>query len=152
MSLVQFRPEAPICGFSSFGRASPCQGEGGGFEPRNPLHFILKDSSDIWTVFCFLYTVWRIMGISPRHVFLRNTADSSLSVPSHSCFLACGYSAAKTPCFGDFASKKQHLVVFSCSRNPSILYKRTSWFLRLVLFYLYSVWRIMGISPRHVFH
>ena len=25
------------CGFSSFGRASPCQGEGGGFEPRNPL-------------------------------------------------------------------------------------------------------------------
>ena len=27
-----------ICGFSSFGRASPCQGEGGGFEPRNPLH------------------------------------------------------------------------------------------------------------------
>ena len=38
MSLVRFRPEAPpICGFSSFGRASPCQGEGGGFEPRNPL-------------------------------------------------------------------------------------------------------------------
>ena len=27
-----------MCGFSSFGRASPCQGEGGGFEPRNPLH------------------------------------------------------------------------------------------------------------------
>ena len=26
-----------LCGFSSFGRASPCQGEGGGFEPRNPL-------------------------------------------------------------------------------------------------------------------
>ena len=26
-----------IRGFSSFGRASPCQGEGGGFEPRNPL-------------------------------------------------------------------------------------------------------------------
>ena len=26
-----------ISGFSSFGRASPCQGEGGGFEPRNPL-------------------------------------------------------------------------------------------------------------------
>ena len=59
----------------------------------------------------------RIMGISPRHVFLRNTTASSLSVPSHSCFLACGFSAAKTPCFGDFASKKQHLVVFSRSRN-----------------------------------
>ena len=26
------------CGFSSFGRAPPCQGGGGGFEPRNPLH------------------------------------------------------------------------------------------------------------------
>ena len=26
-----------ICGFSSFGRAQPCQGWGGGFEPRNPL-------------------------------------------------------------------------------------------------------------------
>ncbi len=25
------------CGFSSFGRARPCQGRGGGFEPRNPL-------------------------------------------------------------------------------------------------------------------
>ena len=24
-------------GFSSFGRAPPCQGGGGGFEPRNPL-------------------------------------------------------------------------------------------------------------------
>ncbi len=26
-----------IRGFSSFGRAPPCQGGGGGFEPRNPL-------------------------------------------------------------------------------------------------------------------
>ena len=26
------------CGFSSFGRARPCQGRGGGFETRNPLH------------------------------------------------------------------------------------------------------------------
>ena len=26
-----------IRGLSSFGRASPCQGEGGGFEPRSPL-------------------------------------------------------------------------------------------------------------------
>ncbi len=26
-----------LCGFSSFGRARPCQGRGGGFEPRNPL-------------------------------------------------------------------------------------------------------------------
>ena len=30
-----------IRGFSSFGRARPCQGRGGGFEPRNPLHFFI---------------------------------------------------------------------------------------------------------------
>ena len=29
--------EGTICGFSSSGRARPCQGRGGGFEPRNPL-------------------------------------------------------------------------------------------------------------------
>ena len=33
------------CGFSSFGRASPCQGEGGGFEPRNPLQKYWYESS-----------------------------------------------------------------------------------------------------------
>ena len=27
-------------GFSSFGRARPCQGRGGGFEPRNPLQWL----------------------------------------------------------------------------------------------------------------
>ena len=30
--------KARLRGFSSFGRARPCQGRGGGFEPRNPLH------------------------------------------------------------------------------------------------------------------
>ena len=29
-----------MCGFSSFGRARPCQGRGGGFETRNPLHTV----------------------------------------------------------------------------------------------------------------
>ena len=39
MSLVRFRPEAPCFrGFSSSGRAPPCQGGGSEFEPRNPLH------------------------------------------------------------------------------------------------------------------
>ena len=33
-----------ICGFSSFGRAPPCQGGGGGFEPRNPLQKKKKPS------------------------------------------------------------------------------------------------------------
>ena len=31
-------------GFSSFGRARPCQGRGGGFEPRNPLHIFWHHS------------------------------------------------------------------------------------------------------------
>ena len=29
--------EGTTCGFSSFGRAPPCQGGGSEFEPRNPL-------------------------------------------------------------------------------------------------------------------
>ena len=37
VSLVRFRSEAPFCGFSSSGRAPPCQGGGSEFEPRNPL-------------------------------------------------------------------------------------------------------------------
>ena len=31
-----------ICGFSSSGRAPPCQGGGSEFEPRNPLHRTLN--------------------------------------------------------------------------------------------------------------
>ena len=37
------------CGFSSFGRAPPCQGGGGGFEPRNPLQN--KNRTQSGTVF-----------------------------------------------------------------------------------------------------
>ena len=40
-----------ICGFSSFGRAPPCQGGGGGFEPRNPLQ--KKKNHPSWMVFSF---------------------------------------------------------------------------------------------------
>ena len=36
--LEQSDKKLNTCGFSSFGRAPPCQGGGGGFEPRNPLH------------------------------------------------------------------------------------------------------------------
>ena len=35
------------CGFSSFGRAPPCQGGGGGFEPRNPLQKKKDVQSDV---------------------------------------------------------------------------------------------------------
>ena len=38
-------------GFSSFGRAPPCQGGGGGFEPRNPLQ---KRKTLLVGVFLFL--------------------------------------------------------------------------------------------------
>ena len=40
-----------ICGFSSFGRAPPCQGGGGGFEPRNPLQ---TKSRAFWLCFFVL--------------------------------------------------------------------------------------------------
>ena len=33
-----------IRGFSSFGRAPPCQGGGGGFEPRNPFQSRVRNS------------------------------------------------------------------------------------------------------------
>ena len=32
------------CGFSSFGRAPPCQGGGSEFEPRNPLQEVIRDA------------------------------------------------------------------------------------------------------------
>ena len=38
-------PLPNLCGFSSFGRARPCQGRGGGFEPRNPLHTKTRSES-----------------------------------------------------------------------------------------------------------
>ena len=56
MSLVRFRPKAPdtvakryhICGFSSSGRAPPCQGGGSEFEPRHPLQTRNGFHSLIW--------------------------------------------------------------------------------------------------------
>ena len=49
MSLVRFRPEAPFRGFSSSGRAPPCQGGGSEFEPRNPLQGRLR----VLSALCF---------------------------------------------------------------------------------------------------
>ena len=37
LTVVGSRCLENVRGFSSFGRAPPCQGGGGGFEPRNPL-------------------------------------------------------------------------------------------------------------------
>ena len=41
--------EGTICGFSSSGRAPPCQGGGSEFEPRNPLH---RPTSPVGLFFC----------------------------------------------------------------------------------------------------
>ena len=51
-----------ICGFSSFGRASPCQGEGGGFEPRNPLQ--TKSAFLRRRIFCLYYSLFIIYSSS----------------------------------------------------------------------------------------
>ena len=51
MSVVRFRPEAPICGCSSSGRAPPCQGGGSEFEPRHPLQ-VLRQSRNRLSFFC----------------------------------------------------------------------------------------------------
>ncbi len=46
-------PQAlPVCGFSSSGRAPPCQGGGSEFEPRNPLQTkktVRKDRFFVWS-------------------------------------------------------------------------------------------------------
>ena len=59
---------ATIRGFSSFGRARPCQGRGGGFEPRNPLQ--KKRSTLVVLLFflCLLYGAVRQGALSPREL------------------------------------------------------------------------------------
>ena len=42
VSMVRFRPKAPLCGCSSSGRAPPCQGGGSEFEPRHPLQLFKR--------------------------------------------------------------------------------------------------------------
>ena len=49
------------CGFSSFGRAPPCQGGGGGFEPRNPLQKILQKDTFSAVFFYPLRKQWHII-------------------------------------------------------------------------------------------
>ena len=49
-----------IRGFSSFGRAPPCQGGGGGFEPRNPLQ-----NKKQTTRVCF-FVCFELIGASTR--------------------------------------------------------------------------------------
>ena len=41
---LRLRCDFKKCGSSSFGRAPPCQGGGGGFEPRLPLHVCAASS------------------------------------------------------------------------------------------------------------
>ena len=57
------------CGFSSFGRAPPCQGGGGGFEPRNPLQ-------NKRTLLVGVLLFWTGMGLSSHQ-----SDDQPLSLP-----------------------------------------------------------------------
>ena len=59
------------CGFSSFGRAPPCQGGGGGFEPRNPLQ-------NKRTLLVGVLLFWTGMGRPPT----KNPLGSADSLPS----------------------------------------------------------------------
>ena len=79
MSVVRFRPEAPIkCGCSSSGRAPPCQGGGSEFEPRQPLqktkHRLSVDA------FCFIRRI--IFFYAEAHFFY---AQAQINVFAGSC-------------------------------------------------------------------
>ena len=67
-------------GFSSFGRAPPCQGGGGGFEPRNPLQ--TKSAFERRRIFCLYYSFFIIhhsLFISYKRILIAsiNTAKES---------------------------------------------------------------------------
>ena len=57
------------CGFSSFGRAPPCQGGGGGFEPRNPL----QNKKQTIAV-CFLFWTGKGLEGEPCRKLFRGTS------------------------------------------------------------------------------
>ena len=96
-----FRTYTPR-GFSSFGRAPPCQGGGGGFEPRNPLQDKHFDNSR-----CFFYFPW---GSNKFEI------HSSRIVASHHLRKSAVRLAR---CFVSHRLRKQQLVIFaSLTRNP----------------------------------
>ena len=68
-----------ICGFSSFGRAPPCQGGGGGFEPRNPLQKEIGHPLELFSKgqFC-KNTVYLERGM-PYSCFFSSYADLRIS-------------------------------------------------------------------------
>ena len=79
--MVRFRPEAPYCGFSSSGRAPPCQGGGSEFEPRNPLQKIRR--GNIHGVFAFYgYFSAQCLSIKRSCGFDYETTAFSISVLS----------------------------------------------------------------------
>ena len=90
-----------ICGFSSFGRAPPCQGGGGGFEPRNPLQKILQKDT-FCSIFLSKPQVWyrrsqarysvASLLTSPREVRCISSRARCALVSHHA--LACIFTAA----------------------------------------------------------
>ncbi len=53
--------EKGICGHGSAGRASPCQGEGRGFESRCPLHYTY--ATEISVAFLFVVKQTNVRGM-----------------------------------------------------------------------------------------
>ena len=96
-------------GFSSFGRAPPCQGGGGGFEPRNPL----QNEEHSKRVFFFAF--WTVRGVHPpRTLWVLGFERLKYGRVSSKgqAFLA------PLPISAHSLRQKQHSVVFVCSRNP----------------------------------
>ncbi len=120
-----------ICGFSSFGRAPPCQCGGGGFEPRNPLQ---KKKQTERSAFCFIQSFpGRITGQcsgKPSHFALKTFLKRFLH-ERHNPLQKKKQTERSAFCFiqsfpgritGQCSSKnslrqKQHLVVF-CMLAP----------------------------------
>ena len=84
-------PTGGICGFSSFGRARPCQGRGGGFEPRNPLADCMTGTA--CAVFCFPIAVPspdRLTGIDFSAIYVALCPGISFRHPIVATYVAYG--------------------------------------------------------------
>ena len=97
------------CGFSSFGRARPCQGRGGGFEPRNPLQ--KHDGTQRVPSFLLLGRIGASYHASASAMHASFTQLSHIVVSSHSKL------CADTPCFVNFTSLKTSFRSFE-ARSP----------------------------------
>ncbi len=116
-----------ICGFSSFGRARPCQGRGGGFEPRNPLQ---KTSETQQGVACF-FVFKRITGENPLRATSKSIpkeerkwsegsffrfAEQMIAIASKEKLLACANENAKRTPLSPVTMPLWHRYFFAFER------------------------------------